>query len=218
MRACALLFAWAAGVAHAGGNPDACREGGAWSIESRPLFTGWPAVNHPLRAPDGRAVLRIDEGGVGVDGSQGRSLLEGALHSPYLIEAQWSPDSSYLATTDSDGGSVGTWITAFFAIGSDGRATPIELLRNVSREAVRLPRCFEREDPNIGMVAWLRGGREALVVAEVPPHSSCRNLGKMVGYRISVPDGKILARVRDPQSRAEWRRHMGCNVRSALFP
>jgi hypothetical protein len=218
------VLAGGAAVAQAATSGAVCGEqsrNGSWSLASRALFAGddWPLVNIPLPAPDGRATLRDDEvDGLIVEGSNGRSRLVESPLTRALIEGQWSPDSSFLATTDSDGGEVGTWITRFYAVGRDGRAVPIDVLRDVTQEANRLPRCFEWEPANLALVGWLRGGREALVLAQVPPHSNCRNMGDLTGYRVSVPGGKILERVRDPQSRAEWRRHMGCSGRSVLDP
>jgi hypothetical protein len=203
-------------MAQAGGTPDACREGGdggIWSLASRGLFTGtdFPLVNVPLRAPDGRAALKYGESGMYVEGAQGRTPLVEMPLTQALIEGQWSPDSAFLAITDSDGGNVGQWITRFYAVGRDGRTVPIDILRDVSHDAARLPQCYEWEPPNLALAGWKRGGREALVIAQVPPHSNCRNMGETRGYRISVPGGRILAKVRDPASHVEWRTQLGCN-------
>jgi len=124
----------------------------------------------------------------------------------------WAPDSRHFVANASDGGVVGTWNATVFAV-RQGRAHRLAPLRDVQLAANRLARCEEPETANLGVAAWLAGGAEMLVVAQVPPHSSCRNMGQMHGYRVATGSGRILESLSHATMRKRWGRTLGCNAR-----
>jgi hypothetical protein len=85
----------------------------------------------------------------------------------------------------------------------------------VHRLAKRLPRCEEKETPNFAAVAWLREGKEILLVAEAPPHSSCANMGALAAYRLSADSGRVLEQLPQDRLLKEYGRLLGCRIRES---
>ena len=130
------------------------------------------------------------------------------------MEVLWSPDSQRFALNVSDGGVVGGWFAKVYWIDESGGVNQIDIGSEVLRLANSLPRCEEREDANIGVVAWLDGGKELLLVAEVPPHSSCRNMGALQGFRVSATTGVVVEHISERQLRQKWNATLGCRFSS----
>ncbi len=135
-----------------------------------------------LRSPDGMwALHRTRDGLVLVDGA---GTPHGApLAIDTLAEAQWSPDSTAVALTSSDGGAVGTWSYRIL------RATRNDLLavsdsRAVARVFRSRPGGCKDETPNVAVAGWVSVGT-LLIIAEAPPHSSCRDMGQVRAYTVT---------------------------------
>jgi hypothetical protein len=91
-----------------------------------------------------------------------------------LAELLWSPNSNAFFLTESDGGEVGTWNVTIYEI----KGTQVRKLfvsKHVLDSFRKRYTCTESEEPNITAVKWINGGSKVLLVAQVPPHSSCRN-------------------------------------------
>ena len=84
---------------------------------------------------------------------------------------------------------------------------------DVTQEAVKrfrkLYKCREPEDPNVGAATWVKGSEQLLLITEVPPHSSCPEMGKIRGYLVEVPSGKIIREYAEGDVRARWGWHLG---------
>lgn len=127
-----------------------------------------------------------------------------------LTEMLWSPTGRFVSVTASDGGIVGTWSVNVFALDRDGGLHKHDNLRDAFKSADAFPDCDEKETPNIGAIAWLNNGRDILLVAEVPPHSSCRNMSALSGYLVQVESGKIIEQLSESQLREKWGPKLGC--------
>jgi len=126
------------------------------------------------------------------------------------MEVLWSPDSNGFAINVSDGGLVGTWETHIYTIDQNGNPAPRNLQRLILPIVSKFLRCEPKEVANFGIAAWLNGSKEVLMIAEVPPHSSCRNMGTLIGFRISVLSGKIIERISERELRRKWKSFLGC--------
>jgi hypothetical protein len=209
---------------------EECR-GGYWAAEALPLYI-YPNVESPeigaagkrrefpegktteIAAPDKQWKIVSQDESVAIRGRGKQALLAGLLINKPLIEALWSGDSRTVAINESDGGVVGSWAPHIFSIGAEGAVPRPDLVAAVSAEARSLPRCFDAEIPNLGVSGWLKNGREVLMVAEVPPHSSCRNMGAITGYVVSVESGTIVKRLSESQLRRTLRGKLGCRFRN----
>jgi hypothetical protein len=128
-----------------------------------------------------------------------------------LTEMLWAPDARHFAVNASDGGAVGGWEVTVFEV-RQGQPHRLPPYRALQATANRLPRCETPETANLGVAAWLKGGAEMLVVAEVPPHSSCRNMGALLGYRVATTTGRILESLPYGELRKRWPQALGCNA------
>jgi hypothetical protein len=158
---------------------------------------------------DGRKSVIGTENGLLFDGGGGRPIKLPVVALAPLWEVVWAPNSLSFAVNASDGGAVGTWDTTIFELHADGAISAFFVSSLVRRAASQFARCDSPEVLNVALVGWEGNGAIAHVVAEVPPHSSCKNMGSLQGYRIDVKSKKILGRLSDFGLRKRWRGELG---------
>lgn len=127
-------------------------------------------------------------------------------------EVAWSPDSKAFFVTYSDGGNVGTYHVKIFYVGPSGLRV-IEPVPNGRR--LLTPTCFDREVPNVGAIRWGSESSRLLIAAEIPPHSSCADMGTFRAFEISVPDGRVLKRYGQLQAKRLFIASIGEELRNA---
>ena len=132
-------------------------------------------------------------------------------------ELLWSPGSRRLAVTWSDGGLVGSWHVAIYDLTGD-QPPMLDIAPLLDGPRRRFPVCREPEIANAGAIAWLDGGAALLVAIEAPPHSSCSNMGDVLGLRVSLEDLTVLEEVSQAALLANWRGDLGPEVLNAGHP
>ena len=178
---------------------------GFWSAKGR--FAYEPPRR--IEAPDGKHAIVPADPSLSLVGDRGSAARELGL-SLSLTEILWAPDSRRFAATTSDGGLVGTWRLFVSTIGRGGKPRHRELSDAIQRETRTFGRCYGGpETRNVGAAGWLNAD-ELLVIAEVPPHSSCSDMGAITGFRVSVRSGKVLERVPERKLRDDFRGLLGC--------
>jgi hypothetical protein len=156
-----------------------------------------------IPSPDRNKVLVVTETDVLVKRLTGESIGR-KIEINTLAEIEWAPDSRAFAVTQSDGGAVGTWYVEVYRILS-GSLQKIEVMRTVSADFQTRPGGCTEEVANIGAVGWL-GPKSLLMVAEAPPHSSCRDMSVIRGYEVSVSDGCIIRRYKSNElKKRHWK-------------
>ena len=181
---------------------------GTWAASGR---SPYDLGKEGIAAPNGtRSVVGGDRGLLIVD--QAGEVEVPVTVNPPLTEVVWAPGSRFFAVNASDGGLVGTWDAAL--VDSATAAIVARPLALVRKAASSLPNCEEFEQPNLAVTAWLRGGKEMLVVAEVPAHSSCRNMAAVVGFRVDATTGAIRERLSAWSLRRRWSAVLGCRFAS----
>jgi hypothetical protein len=190
--------------------PPACA--GVWSATGQWLAETAPGA---VVSPDRRTRLRIVE-----DANEVAALLEragrarrvDAFVDPALTEVVWSPDGRRVALNVSDGGLVGTWDAVVLRLDDgDAPARPVLDTDAVRARVHDLPHCDGDEVANLGVVGFT-GPDQLLLAAEVPPHSSCRNLGEVRLLRVDLADGRMRVLAADDAARA-LAEAGGCRVR-----
>ncbi len=167
-------------------------------------------ANGQLAAPDAaRKIVATREGLRLVDIAAGTSAILPVLAMPPLWEVTWTPDSRYVAINASDGGAVGTWDATIFHIERSGKANRLGVAAIIRQASATLPKCYSQEAVNVGVVGWEHNGAIALVVAEVPPHSSCRNMGQLRGFRIALASQKIVETLSETALKKRWSTQLG---------
>jgi hypothetical protein len=132
-----------------------------------------------------------------------------------LAELLWAPDSSAFVVTESDGGWVGSWLVNVYRIDGDTVAK-LDVSQAVTDVFQKRYPCVEPETPNVGAVAWLEGSKRLLLVAEVPPHSSCHEMGKLGGFVVEVPGGRIVQEYSEAELRDKWGKYLGIRLSARL--
>ena len=88
----------------------------------------------------------------------------------------------------------------------------MDVTRNVLRHAMKRFICKDSPVPNVAAVTWVDGSQKLLVVTEVVPVSVCRDMGKIYGYLIAVPDSKIVRTLSAADLRALWQPKLGRRI------
>lgn len=161
-------------------------------------------------APDGRRkILATREGLQFVEVStQSVQVLPVVAMQP-LWEVIWAPDSTHVAVNASDGGAVGTWDATIFKLRPNGSISAFLVSSLVRRAAHTFAKCDSPEDVNVAVVGWEDNVAIAHVVAEVPPHSSCKNMGSLRGYRVAVKSERILESLSESSLKNRWAAELG---------
>jgi hypothetical protein len=184
---------------------------GTWAV------SGCDAFNPP-RYETGK--VRSPSGQFSVDGTTYNLFFNNGSTPPIplniiftrtLTEIVWAPNSMSFAVNTSEGGNVGTFETAIYTINKTLKIKRIKIDPKVHMHMMRFQRCdpLEPERPNLGVSAWLANGSEILLVAEVPPHSSCKNMGALLGFRISATTGRLIDKIPEPVLRTKYKHLLG---------
>jgi len=178
------------------------KTGGIPSVEA--------AAGQNVFSPNAKRFVRATREGLRLGNSTDGSLqpLPTAAFPP-LWEVVWAPDSKRVAVNFSDGGAVGTWDADIFEIDSAGHLMVFRLSERVRNAAKSFPICESPEDVNVALVGWSARGDAALLVAEVPPHSSCKNMGALRGFMVSLTSKKILEVMPESLLRRKWAKVIG---------
>jgi hypothetical protein len=185
---------------------------GIWARDAVSLVAD-PEKRHILvRAPDKKKSVAIS--GLGINVRSDERSLEGVEEAGVdtLAELAWAPDSLAFFITESDGGDVGTWGVRVFLI-SKNKVKQVDVTRRVVSSFRRTYKCASPEEPNVGAVGWLKGSKELLLVAEVPPHSTCPEMGKVRGYVVKVPGGTIQRELSSAKLKKDWGSYLGSRLK-----
>ncbi|MFZ2448276.1 MAG: hypothetical protein WAW37_18105 [Syntrophobacteraceae bacterium] len=184
--------------------------GGIWAAEAQSPYAGANLTPTTISAPNGRLSIIATGIGLSLVDESGKISRLPVLPNPSLTEVLWAPDSSAFVINVSDGGLVGTWEAAFFFLDAANRPIRRDIQRLVMPAANKLLLCDPDEVANIGVASWVNGSSEVLVIAEVPPHSSCRNMGSIFGFLVSVESYQITKRIAEDNLRKRWANTLGC--------
>lgn len=186
---------------------------GMWSEDSISLFNTAGALDaNPYRkislpSPDGKKILRVE--GEHVTLVWGGRTFGTGLGKRTNAEVGWSPDSSKLFVTWTDGGLTGTWNVEVFTVGSRGLRPLRRVDEAVRKDLDRLQRKRRKADwvkspeqqqmwssldycvPNVTATRWVRNER-LIVNAFIPNSSGCRFMAEAKVYEVHIVSGKIL--------------------------
>ena len=116
-------------------------------------------------------------------------------------EAAWSADSQAFFVTYSDGGNVGTYPLKIVYVSSTGLRI-IEPVPNGRK--LFAPICFEPERPNVAGIRRTGNDTSLLLIA-----CKCRHIGNLQAFEIVVPDGTVLSRYGQIQSKKLFPPYLG---------
>ena len=185
----------------------------AWSVQEI------ARAPHGLPSPDGLSVVHAVEDDeedccwpyrVWLT-NKGRSY---ALGFGTYVEAEvaWSPDSSAFFVTYSDGGAVGTFHVLIYRVDDTGvhKSEPVPNGRKLLK-----PNCINKEFPNVGAIQWGENSSTLIIAVEVPPHSSCVDMGTFKAFEISVADGKELKEYGQLEAKRVFKKTLGVELQNA---
>ncbi len=182
--------------------------GANWSKEAYSLEYESGKRWKEISSPDGEKTAIID--GVNLYLKADGRMLPGleTVGASTLAEIGWSPNSNAFFLTESLGGAVGEWRVTVYLI-EDGKVRVVDVSEEIMKEFEKHYECKEQEVPNIGAIKWIDEFETLLLVAEVPPHSSCTEMGKIRGYLVAVPSVQILKEFDEPTLRKKWGEFLG---------
>lgn len=178
--------------------------------DSGPSYLEPDFIPTNIPAPNGKVSIKATSEGLSLVGRNGSTHIEAY---PPLMEVLWAPDSRNFVINVSDGGLVGHWDTYLYSIDADESPVYRDIQKIVRPIADVLLQCEPKEEANLGVVSWINGGKDILIIAEVPPHSSCRNMGAIFGFRVSAKSGEIVERMSEDALRKKWAKALGCRFK-----
>lgn len=127
-------------------------------------------------------------------------------------EVAWSPDSRDFFVTYSDGGAVGTFHVLVYRVDDTGvhRSEPVPNGRRLFQ-----PDCMSKEFPNVGAIQWGENPGTLVIAVEVPPHSSCVDMGTFRAFEISVADGRKLREYGQLKAKRLFAKTLGVELQNA---
>jgi len=178
---------------------------GTWGRASESLYQGLEPRSKGVVAPDALSTVYSTHDGLFIRTSDGEVTLPVVL-TPGLAEAVWAPTSKFVALTVSDGGVVGTWDTYLVPTGDPSNLFSVRGI--VTNAAKDIFKC-NGEILNIGAIGWDKHSDIVKVIAEVPPHSTCEDMGKIEGLVINVRTRTVQRRLNRKEVLEQWRDILG---------
>jgi hypothetical protein len=184
---------------------------GIWGSESTLLAWSDGKRTITLPSPSGKMEVRVHDDELTIFENGRPKAIAAILAVDSVAEIAWAPDSKAFFVTSSDGGIVGTWSAKIYQLGKKVKVLdPTEAARNDFKAATTC-----QEEPNLAAVAWLKGSQELLLIGEVPPHSSCPDMGTFIGYAVSLPTGSIKIRLLKGAVLRDWGPILGTRFQNA---
>ena len=79
-----------------------------------------------------------------------------------------------------------------------------------------VPTCLDAESPNVGAVRWEGRGSHRLVVAvEVPPHSSCTDMGTFRVFDVELPGARVVSQLDQLEAKKLLKNDLGAELLNA---
>jgi hypothetical protein len=190
------------------GQTEASRDP-VWSKEATMLSFQRGGRKMSVLSPDHRKIVNVSDTSIGVSENGGELTGIENLGIDALAELLWAPNSGAFVVTSSDGGIVGTWDVRLFLL-SGNVVQAAAIASQVRADFKTRFKCQDNEDPNLAALKWVdASASQLIIVAEVPPHSSCTGMGRIAGYGVSVPSGRILRRYSGSELRERWGQALG---------
>lgn len=131
--------------------------------------------------------------------------------TPALSEIVWSPNSDWFSVNYSDGGLVGTWNSRLYFVKNGFLKRYVDINKTISIEHDKLnPQCDEPEDLNFGIIMSMHSGNTLVIAAEVPPHSSCKNMGETKFFTFDLDKMKISKGINRSVLNQTIKNNLGC--------
>ena len=140
-------------------------------------------------------------------------------------ELLWAPDSKAFLVNGSQAGYWGFFVTVYELAPNGPRKHVITDLAQrdmvasfppcsaANRDETACARIAKNPEYNMSGVGWGTDSRSVLVFAEVPCSSSYGGIMcQVLGYQLSVPDGRILKRLTAPEVKTQWCDLMGWDM------
>lgn len=207
--------------------PDGCRPG-QWSksasgIASKSVKSVEQDRDLRIYSRGGRMCVRVMNEKWWIE-SERRKLLPPSKFSSieYPAELGWADDNKTLYITQSVGFSTGYRTTVYWVEHGHVRVAldPTRLIIktfNLRHQCKYLVDGADAgSDPNIAGLLWMNGGKELLIIAEVPPVGICKDMQYFGGFLVSVPSGQISERYSPQQLADRWGDVLGERLQSNL--
>ena len=184
-------------------------EPGVWSSEATSIRSYIDRERKlEISSPDKRKIVIVDGVRIAVMSNRKPLLETEDTGVGALAELAWAPDSLSFFVTESDGGIVGRWDTWVYLV-ENNQVRRVHITEDVAKRFKRHYQCDEPEEPNVAGGKWMHGSQQLLLIAEVPSHSSCPEMGKVEGYIVAVPSGKILEEMDKKKLMMNWGKYLG---------
>lgn len=148
--------------------------------------------------------LIVVEGGAPVPGIEGYTVLLPA-------EIAWAPDSKAFVITSNEGGSDEAWFVTAYVLEYD-RVNYYDVTVEAAVRFRELLQCTDEGEPAFAAVKWLKESKNLLIVAEAPARWQCPDAGRLLGFIVEVPSGKVLSEIPAKKLSEDWGEYLGQRI------
>lgn len=216
------------------GQESGCPPGGGpgwWSRAATDLIASsdFRCTSEELRdlrilSPDHRIAVRVVKDAWWVEVGNRKLSLKGTESKVgYPAELAWSPDSRAFYITEGVG-NIDGFRLRLYRVEDEGIRILPDVNRMVQQDFNRQHMCVSypgsktlEDNPNVAGVEWLGGSDQLLVVAEVPPHGTCTQMGYFGGYVVSVSSAAIMERFSPRELLRKWHDVVGRRLREEFL-
>jgi len=167
------------------------------------------------QSPDGKLTVRFAQNGYELV-LAGKKILRipDTFSTPGVTEVAWSGNSRMFAVNGSDGGAVGDWHTVIYTLDDQDRPKAKHMVYVLAPYLRNFAHCEKLDHPgvadgiNLGTAGWLNDDRELLIIAQVTPDTSCKNLSALKGFRVRVADWAVVEQIPERSLRRQWKKYL----------
>ncbi len=178
-----------------------------------PAHTALGAVTGlDTKSPDGHATVTVHEDA----NDNARAALVVGRHiyrlsqidklktSASLVDVKWSPDSQVVSLNVSDGGAVGDFHAMIYRLHGKDAPAFVDIEPLLAPYLRHFSHCDGGPEINYVAAAWPAGGRQAAILASVPGHSLCRNMGDYKAFILDTRTWRIVKIIPQRQIPKTW--------------
>lgn len=164
-------------------------------------------------SPDGRARIQSDDDrAVLVMGKTSIDIAD--VMNPGLTEVNWLGPAGSLFINSSSGGTIGTWTTRVFVTHGE-RYRDVAIGKLIAKASWLTSTCRHL---NVMSVAWLDGGKNLLVLQQIPNSSRCSYMNDAVFYVVDLTTERVKERLTLGAGAAKYGQLFGPGVREIATP
>ncbi|MBO3276333.1 hypothetical protein [Pseudomonas schmalbachii] len=184
---------------------------GVWSSTETALYRQ-DGTSRTIHSKDNSISIEPSQNGIAISQSNGDSSTTPITYSPPLAQTIWNNAGNGFAINSSEGGLVGTWSTEIYVKYAKGKLINLSINDVIQPYLNSFQKCDPPELANYAAIGWSADDRVVLLIIESPPHSSCRNMGEIMGVALDTSANQVIQILPQQKLKKKWREKLGQRI------